>query len=66
MNKALKVVERQIEQVYQELTLAKNDPQCGDKAYVLLRAACIDAINLKRKVEEARGWNIQEPKSNSA
>ena len=57
MNQALKVVEAQVELVYQELTRLKGDLYVNEKAYALLREAAIDAINLKRKIQDARGWN---------
>jgi hypothetical protein len=48
------------ELLYNELRHAANDKDNSDKAYALLKEAAIDAINLKRKIEDARGWNVQK------
>ncbi len=57
MNEALKTLENLLELVYNELNRATNDPDLNDKAFRALKEAKIDAIDLKRKIEVARGWN---------
>ncbi len=59
MQEALKVIEAMVELVYQEVNRATNDRMMNDKSYALLKEAAVDAINLKNKIQEARGWNIK-------
>lgn len=59
MNEALRVIEAQLELVYQELRRASMSNGLNDKTYALLREAAVDAVNLKRKVDVARGWNAK-------
>ena len=49
-----------IELVYAELKTASNERGLNEKSYALLKEAYIASINLKRKVEEARGWIVTE------
>jgi len=65
MIKSLKVIENMLELVYNELKTAANDQNICDKSYALLKEAYIDTINLKRKVEEARGWAVVDKRGNS-
>ena len=58
MNKSLKVIENMIELIYSEIKHASADPEINDASYSLLKEATIQAIELKRKVEVARGWVV--------
>lgn len=60
MNNSLKVIERMIESLHTELKIAADSPEISEKSYTLLKDAVIDAINLKRKVEVARAWNLSK------
>lgn len=60
MTKSLKVIENLIELVYAELKTASQERDLNEKSYALLKEAYIASINLKRKVEEARGWIVTE------
>jgi hypothetical protein len=54
MNQALKVIEAQVELVYNELKRASADRTLNQKSYELLKQAIVDAIDLKRIIELAR------------
>ena len=54
MNQALKVIEAQVELVYNELKRVSADRTLNQKAYELLKQATVDAIDLKRIIELAR------------
>ena len=56
MTKQLKIIENLINLVYTEIKTASNDKDIGERAYKILKQAAIDAIELQRKVELARGW----------
>jgi len=60
MNEALKTIEALVELTYTELKRASNDRSINDKSFKLIKEAAVDAINLKRKIEEARLWNTSE------
>jgi hypothetical protein len=60
MNNKLKTLENLTRLLYNELKSAADHRTVGDNAYVLLKEAAIDAINLQRKIEAARAWNIQK------
>lgn len=59
MNESLKTIENMLEVIYSEIKRNTNNPDMTDKAYSLLKAAVVDTINLKRKVELARAFNNQ-------
>lgn len=54
MNQALKVIEAQVELVYNELKRVSADRMMNQKSYELLKQATVDAIDLKRLIELAR------------
>lgn len=56
MNDSLKVIERMVDFLYSELKNTTNDATITGKAYDLLREATVDCINLKDKINTARGW----------
>lgn len=56
MNESLKVIERMVAFLYSELNNAANVPSIDEKAYVLLKEAAVDCINLQDKISTARGW----------
>ena len=60
MNESLKTLENFTEFLYSELKRNANDPclQVTDKAFHILKEAVVDAINLKRKIENARLNNM--------
>ena len=58
MNEALKTLAGLVDFVYGEISRISMDNTLDDEAYLLLREAAVDAINLKRKIRDARGWNI--------
>jgi hypothetical protein len=58
-NESLKTVENMVELVYAELKRNMDNLEVSDKSFHLLKEAAIDAINLKRKIETARAWNVQ-------
>ena len=58
MNEALKTLETMVDLIYSETSRIAMDGNLDDEAYLLLREAAVDAINLKRKIRDARGWNI--------
>jgi hypothetical protein len=58
MKEALKTIEAMQELVYQELRRVANDPTLDDKAYKLLQEATLEAIEVKRKIQETRGWML--------
>lgn len=60
MDASLKIIERMLESVYNELKIVTEDPHLNDKAYRLLKEAVVDAINLKRQVETARALSLSE------
>jgi len=62
MNEALKVIEAQVELVYNELRRVAANLKPNDKSYAMLREAGVDAINLKRKIQDAR---YEYPKDDS-
>ena len=58
---ALKTLEGLLFFVSEEISRVKDKaytPELCDQSYKLLREAQIDAMNLKRKIEEARAWQI--------
>ena len=59
MNASLKVIENAMEFIYSELKNASNDGTLDDRTFKLLKEAAIDAINLKRKIETARAFNLK-------
>lgn len=59
MKEALKTLEGLLYFVSDEIRRVKDgNPDMCDKSYHLLREAQNDALNLKRKIEDARGWQI--------
>lgn len=60
MNNSLKVIERMIESLHTELKIAADSPEVSEKSYILLKEAVVDAINLKRKIDLARAWNLSK------
>jgi hypothetical protein len=56
----LTVLANLVELVYSELKHAANDEENSEQANMLLKEASIDSINLKRKIEEARAWNVHK------
>lgn len=59
MNDALKTIEGLLYFISCELSRVRDgNPGLCDKSYKMLREAQIDAMNLKRKIEEARAWQI--------
>jgi hypothetical protein len=54
----LTVLANLVELLYSELKHAANGEDNSSNAHDLLKTASVDAINLKRKIEEARAWNI--------
>lgn len=58
MNEALKTLAAMIDLIYSEAQRISLSDGLDDKAYLLLREAGIDAINLRQKILDARGWNI--------
>ncbi len=58
MNEALKTLAAMVDLIYSETSRIAMDGNLDDKAYLLLREAGIDAINLRQKILDARGWNI--------
>lgn len=56
MNESLKVIERLTEFLYYELKNIANDPSIEGKAFDILSGAVVDCINLKDKINTARGW----------
>ena len=56
MIKSLAMIERQVELIHQELRIVTADPELVDKSHELLRQALLDSIALRRKIEEAHGW----------
>jgi len=59
MNDALKTLEAVVEMLYQELKRVTNDRNVSNKTFELVKSAKVDAINLKAKIQDARGWNIK-------
>jgi len=60
VNGRLKTLENMVELLYNELKVVSQDPSVSTKSYDLLKESYVDCINLKRKIESARGWNTQE------
>ena len=58
MNEVLKTLAAMIDLIYSEAQRISLSDGLDDKAYLLLREAGIDAINLRQKILDARGWNI--------
>jgi hypothetical protein len=58
MNEALITLAAMVDLIYSETSRIAMDGNLDDKAYLLLREAGIDAINLRQKILDARGWNI--------
>jgi hypothetical protein len=58
MNEALKTLAGLVDFVYGEISRISMDNTLDDKAYLILRESAIDAINLRQKILDARGWNI--------
>ena len=58
-NESLKTVENMVELVYAELKRNMDNLEVTDKSFHLLKEAAIATINLKRKIESARAWNVQ-------
>ena len=58
MNEALKTLETMVDLIYSETSRLAMDGNLDDKAYLILREAAVDAINLRQKILDARGWNI--------
>ena len=59
----LKTLENLVELLYNELTESRTGTQVCDKTYKLLKEAALDSIDLKRKIELARGWQAAEDKA---
>ena len=59
MNDNIKVLENLTEFLYSEINRCSMVKDMPDKSYAILRDAAIDAINLKRKLQDARAWAIQ-------
>lgn len=66
MNQALTIIQRQIDSVTTELRLLLDqENNMNDRTYSLLQAAVLDSIDLRNKVDLARGWHnagMQEAK----
>jgi len=60
MNEALRTLEGLMELVHQEIKRVSNDRMVDEKSYALLREAGNDALTLKRKIADARAWNIPQ------
>jgi hypothetical protein len=58
MNEKLKTLEHLARLLYEELKAASNDANVCDITHNLLKQAAVDTINLQRKIDEARAWNI--------
>lgn len=64
MNEKLKTIENIAELMYAELKSCINsDSSLDSKAYGLLKEAMIGVIDIKRKIETARAWNITAKRS---
>jgi len=57
INGRLKTLENLTELLYSELKACADDPAVTEQTFALLKAAAIVTIDLKRKIELARGWN---------
>lgn len=60
MDNSLKIIERMIELVYNEIKIASANLQVTDEVYKILKSAAIDSINLQRKIEDARVTNLHK------
>lgn len=59
MNEKLKTIENIAELLHAEIKSCINsDSSLCNRAYGLLNDAMLDAIDIKRKIETARAWNI--------
>ena len=63
MNRQLKTIEKLTNFIYNELKVVTADPDIGDKSHNLLKEAIIDAVNLQRKIENARAWLVSNTES---
>ena len=59
-NGSLKTLENLTDHLHTELARIAADPGVSEKAYPFLKKAVIAAINLRRDIQDARGWNIQD------
>jgi hypothetical protein len=61
VNQALTIIQRQIDSVTSELRLLLAQEQdMNDRTYSLLQAAVLDSIDLRNKVDLARGWHYAD------
>ena len=59
MNEALKSLEAVAELLYSELRRLSNDRMLVDRAFKLINKAALDAIEVKARIQAARGWNTK-------
>ena len=62
----LKAAEQMAELLYQEIQRLKNGNGVVDEAFESMRAASLLAIDVKRKIQDARGWQAQGLHKNEA
>ena len=55
MNEALKSLEAVAELLYSELRRLSNDRMLDDRAFKLINKAALDAIEVKARIQAARG-----------
>ncbi len=58
MNEALNTLVAMVDLIHSETSRISMHGDLDDNAYLLLREAAVDAINLRQKILAARGWNI--------